>query len=310
MEYAYFQDSFVPISDAKISIRTHAFLYGTSMFEGIRGYWVPEESSICIFRMKEHYERMLRNSRIFNMTPKYSLQELVDITVELVKKNAPNTDTYIRPTIYKGGEIITPRLDRTTTEFCLWTAPLGNYVDIDNGLKVVTSSWRRVDDNAIPPRAKAAGAYMNSALIVTDARAMGFDDAVVLNPDGTVSEGSAMNLFLVRDGKLLTPGRTENILEGITRDAVITIAREELGIETTERVIDRTEIYMADEAFYSGTGAQVAPIASFDLRPVGDGKPGPITKQLQELYFKVVKNKLPKYSHWCTMVPVEATVSA
>jgi branched-chain amino acid aminotransferase len=310
MDYAYFDGKFVPFDEAKLSIRTHAFLYGTSIFEGIRGYWVPEESSICIFRMKEHFERLLRNSKMFYLTPEFSVQDLEKLTIELIQRNAPTTDTYIRPTLFKNGQVITPRLDHTITDFCMWSAPLGNYVDIEKGLKVCVSSWRRVDDNAIPPRAKAAGAYMNSALIVTDARNMGFDDAVVLNPDGTVSEGSAMNLFLVRDGRLITPGRCDNILEGITRDSIITLAKEELGIETEERVVDRTEIYMADEAFYSGTGAQVAPIASFDMRPVGDGHIGPISKKIQELYFKVVKNKLPKYSHWCTMVPIEQKVSA
>lgn len=310
MDYAYFNGGFTPLTEAKISIRTHAFLYGTALFEGIRGYWLPESQSISIFRMREHYERLLRNSKIFRLTPDLSLDQLMAITTELIRKNAPKTDTYIRPTLYKGGEIITPRLDKTVNEFCIWTAPLGEYVDISKGLRVVTSSWRRVDDNAIPPRAKATGAYMNSALIVTDARLMGFDDAIVLNADGTVSEGSAMNLFLVRDGKLITPGRTDNILEGVTRDAIITLAREVCGIDTEERTVDRTELYMADEAFYTGTGAQVAPVTEIDMRPVGDGQPGPIALKLQELYFRVVKNQVPDYRHWCTVVPVGQTAAA
>ncbi len=308
-EYAYFQGKFVPFKDANISIKTHAFLYGTSIFEGIRGYWVPEEKSICVFRMKEHYKRMLENSKIFFLTPEFSLDELMELTIELIKKNAPQTDTYIRPTLFKTGQNITPKLDNTVTDFCLWTAPLGQYVDTSKGLRVCTSSWRRVDDNAIPPRAKAAGAYMNSALIVTDARRMGFDDAIVLNSDGTVSEGSAMNLFMVRNGRLITPGKTENILEGITRDAIIKIAKNEFGIETDERSVDRTELYMAEEAFYCGTGAQVAPVTSIDNRDVGDGTVGEITKKIQEFYFEVVKNKHPQYSDWCVMVPIDAKVS-
>ncbi len=308
-EFAYFEGQFVPMAEANISIKTHAFLYGTAIFEGIRGYWVPEEKSICIFRMKEHYERMIQNSNIFFLTPEQSLDELMAITVELVKRNAPQTDTYIRPTLFKTGENITPKLDNTVTDFCLWTAPLGQYVDTSKGLQVCTSSWRRVDDNAIPPRAKAAGSYMNSALIVTDARRMGFDDAIVLNADGTVSEGSAMNLFLVRNGRLITPGKTENILEGITRDSVITIAKQEFGIETDERVVDRTELYMADEAFFCGTGAQVAPVTCIDNRDVGDGTVGEITRKIQQFYFEVVKNKHAQYQDWCVMVPIDSKVS-
>ncbi len=306
MEYAYFEGQYLPIDDAKIGIKTHAFLYGTSLFEGIRGYWLPESRQLSIFRMREHYERLLKNSAIFYLTPKYSLQELCEITVELIRKNNPDTDMYIRPTLFKTGENITPTLEGTVTDFCLWTKPLGNYLDLSKGLSVGTSNWRRISDNAIPARAKAGGAYMNTALAVTDARNLGFDDAVFLTEAGTVSEGSAMNLFLVKDGVLVTPSKTEDILEGITRDTLITIAANELGIRTEERTIDRSELYHADEAFFCGTGAQVAPITRFDNRPVRDGEIGPITRQLQDLYFQVVKNKLPQYSHWCTLVPLGA----
>jgi branched-chain amino acid aminotransferase len=300
---AYFEGAFVPMESAKIPITTHAFLYGTSLFEGIRGYWLPESRSISIFRMREHYQRLLANSRLFYLTPELSLAQLEDITVELMRRNAPETDMYIRPTLFKTGQNITPTLEKTITDFCLWTVPLGNYLDLNKGLSVCVSSWRRVDDNAIAPRAKAGGAYMNTALAVTDARRMGFDDAVVLTPEGTVSEGSAMNLFLVRNGKLMTPARTENILEGITRDTLLTLARKELQLDVEERVIDRTELYVCEEAFFCGTGAQVAPITAIDHRPVGTGDIGPITQALQTLYFDVVKNKVPRYSSaWCTVV--------
>jgi branched-chain amino acid aminotransferase len=310
VEYAYFEGKFVPIEDAKISVKTHAFLYGTSVFEGIRGYWVPETHTIEIFRMREHYVRMLENAKIFYLTPKESLEDLLEITTELIKKNSPSCDTYIRPTLFKTGENITPTLEKTITDFCLWTAPLGNYLDLNKGLSACVSSWRRLGDNQIPPRTKAGGAYMNTALAVTDARKMGFDDAVFLTAEGHVSEGSAMNMFLVRKGQLITPGDTQNILEGITRDTVITLAREELGIETDVRVIDRTELYRAEEAFFCGTGAQIAPITSFDNRPVGDGEIGPITRKLQSLYFDVVKGKVPKYRHWCTSVVVDPVAAA
>lgn len=302
MEYAYFQGRFVPIDDAKISIKTHAFLYGTSLFEGIRGYWLPETRQMSIFRMQEHYERLLTNSAIFYLTPQLSVEQLGQITVELVQRNQPDVDLYIRPTLYKADDNVTPLLNAAHVDFCLWTRPFGAYLDLDKGLNVCVSSWRRISDNAIPARAKAGGAYMNTALAVTDARQMGFDDAVFLTEHGSVSEGSAMNLFLVKHGKLITPSRSEDILEGITRDTIITLARQELGIETEERVVDRSELYHADEAFFCGTGAQVAPITRFDHRPVGDGRPGTLTQQLQSLYFQAVKNELPQYRHWCTVV--------
>jgi branched-chain amino acid aminotransferase len=304
VEYAYFEGQFIALSDAKLSIRTHAFLYGTSLFEGIRGYWLPESGQVALFRMEDHYKRLLSNSKLFYLTPDLSLEELCGITTELIQRNKPSSDIYVRPTLFKTGENITPTLEKTITDFCLWTKPLGEYLDLSKGLSVCVSNWRRVSDNAIPARAKAGGAYMNTALAVTDARNMGFDDAIFLTDAGTVSEGSAMNLFLVKDGLLHTPSKTEDILEGITRDTLMTLARNELSIETVERTIDRSELYHADEAFFCGTGAQVSPITQIDNRPVGSGEPGPITRKLQSLYFDVVKNKVPKYAPWCTIVSV------
>lgn len=303
-EYAYFEGAFVSMQDAKLSIRTHAFLYGTSLFEGIRGYWLPETREIAVFRMEDHYKRLLANSKIFYLTPTQNLDELCQITVDLIKRNQVASDIYIRPTLYKTGENITPTLEKTITDFCLWTKPLGEYLDLSKGLSVCVSNWRRVADNSIPARAKAGGAYMNTALAVTDARNMGFDDAIFLTNDGTVSEGSAMNLFLVKDGVLHTPSKTEDILEGITRDTLITLAKNELGVQTVERTIDRSELYHADEAFFCGTGAQISPITRIDNRPVGDGEAGVMTQKIQALYFDVVKNKLPRYSQWCTMISV------
>ncbi|MDX2085634.1 MAG: branched-chain amino acid transaminase [Candidatus Melainabacteria bacterium] len=306
-ELVFFEGQFVPLDDAKVSVKTHAFMYGTSLFEGIRGYWVPERNEISIFRLKEHYERLLSNCRIFHMDLGYTLQELMDITVELVQKNNPDYDTYIRPMAYKADvEKIGFSLLNTESRFLVWTHPLGNYVDIERGLSVCVSNWRRLEDSMIPPRAKAGGAYVNSALAVTDARKAGFDDAIVLTERGTVSEGTGMNLFMVKNGRLVTPATTENILEGITRDTIATLARQELGIETQERVVHRTELYTADELFFCGTGAQVAPITQVDHRPVGSGAIGPISRKIQDLYFRVVKGHVPGYSHWCTPVSVGA----
>lgn len=302
VEYAYFEGQTVPFQEATLDLRNPAFLYGTSLFEGIRGYWVADKRQISVFRMKEHYDRLLKNSKLFYMTPDLTTEQLCRITTDLIQKNQHDSDIYIRPTLYKSGESITPSLEYTETEFCLWTKPMGEYLDLEKGLSVCVSNWRRLPDNCIPARAKAGGAYMNTALAVTDARKMGYDDAIFLTNEGTVSEGSAMNLFIIKDGKLVTPSKTEDILEGITRDTIITLAKQELGLDTEERTIDRTELYHADEAFFCGTGAQVAAISRIDNRPVGEGKPGKLTRQIQDLYFNVVKNKLPQYSHWCTVV--------
>lgn len=302
VNYVLMDGEFVPYENAKISVRTHAFLYGTSVFEGIRGYWNEEEKQIYIFRMKEHYERIHNSCKIMHMDPKYTVQEMCDMTVELLKKNAPTSDTYIRPTIYKNAEVVGPKLINNPDSFLVFTAPLGQYVDITKGLSVCVSSWRRNDDNSIPPRAKVGGSYANTALIVTDAVKAGFDEAIVLSHDGHVSEGSAMNLYLVENGKLITTKITDNILVGITRNTIKEMAEKEFGLEVVEREIDRTELYIADEAFYCGTGAQVSPITSIDHRPIGTGKVGPITKKIQDLYFEIVKGKVDKYKHWC--VPV------
>jgi branched-chain amino acid aminotransferase len=308
-EIVYFEGKFVPFEQANLNIKTHAFLYGTSLFEGIRGYWLPEEGCISIFRMKEHYERILSNSRIYFMTPDASLEQLMGLTSDLVRQNAPDQDIYIRYTLYKTGINIGPYLDKVDTTFCIWTHPLGNYVNISDGLNVTVSSWRRVDDNAIPPCAKAGGAYMNTAIMITDAKRKGFDEVIALTQEGNVSEGSAMNLFLVRKGKLVTPPITENILEGVTRDSIIILAKNELGLEVEERTVDRTELYRAEEMFFTGTAAQVAPITQIDSRTVGNGQIGEITQALQRIYFDVVKNKNPKYSHWCTLVDVTGAKS-
>ena len=300
-EYVFMDGEFVPENNANISVKTHAFLYGTSIFEGIRGYWNEEEKQLYVFRMREHYERIHRSARIMHMKPAYSVKEMCDLTIELLRKNAPETDTYIRPTIYKSTQAIGPKLTGKDS-FLVFTCPLGNYVDVTKGLSVCVSSWRRLDDNMIPPRAKVGGAYANTALIITEALNAGYDEALVLSSEGHVTEGSAMNFYLVENGKLVTSPITDNILIGITRDAVKQIAQNEFGLEVVERPIDRTELYISDEAFYCGTGAQISPITKIDSRPVGDGKVGSITKKIQDLYFEIVRGKVDKYKNWCTPV--------
>lgn len=307
-EIVFFEGQFVPLEKANLSIKNHSFLYGTALFEGIRGYWLPETRQISIFRMKEHYERILANSNIFFMKPGAELPVLMEQTAELMRLNAPEQDMYIRFSLFKNGVNIGPYLDKVPTDYCIWTSPLGNYVNID-GLHVTISSWRRVDDNAIPPAAKVSGAYMNTAIMITDAKRKGFDEVIALTEDGHVSEGSAMNVFLVRKGCLVTPPVTANILEGVTRDSIIQLARNELGLTVEERTVDRTELYRCEEMFFTGTAAQVAPVTRIDDRPVGDGAIGPITQKLQSVYFDAVKNRNPKYSHWCTLVDIPVTSS-
>jgi len=300
--YAFFEGKFVPLEEAKISVQTHAFLYGTGVFEGIRAYWVEEEEDLLIFRMREHYERLLNSCKILQIKPKYGLDELCQITIELLARNGDREDVYIRPVYYKSQLGIGVQLAGIADEFVVFSVPMGPYLDLEKGLRVKVTSWRHINDNAIPMRAKVNGAYVNAALAKSDALLDGYDESIFLTDDGHVSEGSAENLFIVRNGQLITPPVTDDILEGITRSTVIELAREELGLKVIERPIDRSELYIADEAFFVGTGAQVAPIAEIDRRTIGDGRIGPISRKVQQLYFDVVKGRVPKYRHWCQPV--------
>ena len=302
MSEFYFMDGkYVEAEKAMIPIRTHAFLYGTAVFEGIRAYWNEEEKQLYVFRAKEHYERLMRSAKIMHMESPYSVEEYCDVTKKLMAKNNYRQDAYMRPTLYKSAQKVGPGLYDNEDSFAIISNKMGDYIDTSKGLKVCVSSWRRNSDNAIPPRAKVAGSYANAALIKTDAHNAGFDDAIVLDEAGQVTEGSAMNLFLVQNGKLVTTTKTDNILVGVTRNTVMEIAKD-LGIESEERAIDRTELYISDEAFYCGTGAQISPITSVDNRQLGNGQVGPIAKELQKLYFDVVKGKIEKYKHWCMPV--------
>ena len=252
--------------------------------------------------MREHYERLLNSCKILQIKPKYGLDELCQITIELLARNGDREDVYIRPVYYKSQLGIGVQLAGIADEFVVFSVPMGPYLDLEKGLRVKVTSWRHINDNAIPMRAKVNGAYVNAALAKSDALLDGYDESIFLTDDGHVSEGSAENLFIVRNGQLITPPVTDDILEGITRSTVIELAREELGLKVIERPIDRSELYIADEAFFVGTGAQVAPIAEIDRRTIGDGRIGPISRKVQQLYFDVVKGRVPKYRHWCQPV--------
>lgn len=299
---AYFEGCYVPVDQARISIMTHAFNYGTGLFEGIRGYYSKDEDDILIFRLREHVDRMVRNFRILCMEIPETPADIERICVEVVRRSEFREGVYIRPICYKSELSLGPKVRGVASSFCCYVIKLGDYVDIQTGLDVAVSSWRRLSDNAIPTRAKTTGSYINSALAATEAKQAGFDEAVFLREDGTVAEGSAMNIFIVMAGKLITTPPTADILVGITRNTVMELARTELGLETIERPISRTELYVSDEIFFCGTGAQVAPVRSVDRRTIGDGTPGPISKRLQTLYFDVVMGKVEKYRHWCTPV--------
>ena len=300
--YVYYRNQFMPLEDAKMSILTHALHYGTGCFDGIRGNWNEEKGQLFLFRVKEHYERLRNGCRILRINLPLSVEEMVRLTVETVEKSGYHEGVYIRPVAYKSQEAIGVRLHNLEDDFFLIVSTLPAYIDNEKGVRCCTSSWRRIDDTMIPARAKTTGIYVNSALAKTEAMERGFDEAIMLTMDGHVSEGSGENIFLVHEGKLITPPSADNILIGITRQTVIELAREELGIETVERSIDRSEMYICDEAFFTGTAAHVAPIIEIDERPVGDGSIGPITGKLQEIYFRCIEGNHPKYMHWCTPV--------
>jgi len=300
--FAYFNGKVVPIEDANVNVMTHSFNYGTGIFEGIRAYWNADDEQLYVFRMREHYDRMWRNFNLFKIDVGMTVDEVCDLTCELARKNAFKRDIYIRPVGYKAAYELTPKFNDVADGFTIYIIALGDYVDTTGGLRVAVSSWRRIADNAIPNRMKACGAYINSALAKTEASEAGFDEAIMLNDDGMVAEGSAMNLFIVRDGTLITTPVTANILEGVTRATILQLAAEDLGIPVVERSINRTELYITDELFFAGTGAQVAPITELDRRPIAGGAIGPITTRMQELYFRVVQRRVSARADWCTPV--------
>jgi branched-chain amino acid aminotransferase len=300
--WAFFRGEFVPLRDANINVMTHGFNYGTAVFEGIRAYWNADEEQLFGLELLAHYERIRSSARLLMMEIRQSPQELVDITVELLRRDGLREDVYLRPIIYKSSETIGVRLHNLDADITIFGVPFGQYIDTEGGIRAQVSSWRRTDDNAIPARGKITGAYVNGALAKSEAQLNGFDEAIVLTADGHVSEGSAENLFIVKRGVLITPPVTDNILEGITRARLMEIARDDLGVEVAERQLDRTELYNADEVFLCGTGAQISPVIEIDRRSIGTGRPGPITKDLSRTYFDAVRGRLPAYRGWLTPV--------
>ncbi|MBI5841170.1 MAG: branched-chain amino acid transaminase [Chloroflexi bacterium] len=296
--HAFFEGKIVPFSQAKVSIATHAFNYGTAVFGGLRGFWNEEAKRLFVFRPYDHYRRLLLSGHMMCMEINHDVESLIQLTIELLRKDNWQRDVYIRPLIYKATEGIGVRLHDLKDELGIYVLPFDGYLKNDDNMHVTISSWRRVDDNVIPARGKVSGAYANSALIKTDAVRSGFDEALVLDQNGHVSEGSAMNVFIVRNGAIITPPVNDNILEGITRRSVIELAKNELGVEVLERSIDRTEIAISEEAFMTGTAAQVAAVTKVDHRPIGAGRMGPITAKLRQMLDDITRGRNQKYAQW------------
>lgn len=300
--WAFFRGELVPLRDARVSVMTHAFNYGTAVFEGVRAYWNAEQSQLYALDLLPHFERIRHSARLLQMEVPYSAQQLADHTLEMLRRDGLHEDMYVRPIIYKSSETIGVRLHNLDADVVIFAIPFGQYIDTEGGIRAQVSSWRRTDDNSIPARGKITGAYVNGALAKTEAQMNGFDEAIVLAQDGHVSEGSAENLFIVKQGRLVTPAVTDNILEGITRRRLMNLARERLEIPVEERSIDRTELYSADEVFLCGTGAQISPVVEIDRRAIGSGRPGPITRQLHDIYFNAVRGRDEACMYWLTPV--------
>ncbi len=299
-EVAFFGGQIVPTEDAKISIRTHAFNYGTAVFEGIRGNWNADEGQMYLFRLKEHYTRLLESARILNISVTHSVDEMCEITRKLVQKSEFKQDIYVRPIAYKSDTALGLRIHDLKDDFLIYVIPFGNYLESDKGIRCCVSSWTRIDDTMVPPRAKINGLYVNGSLAKTEAIWRGFDEAIMLTRDGHVAEGSGENIFLIRNKTLITPDVSDNILEGITKDTIIELAQKELGMPVVQRRVNRSELLVADEVFMTGTAAHLTPVVSIDGRDVADGGIGPVTARLQEMYFDIVKGKDKRYIAWCT----------
>jgi len=308
--FAFFDGKIVSIEEAKVSVMTHALNYGTGVFGGLRGYWNVDEEQLFVFRPHDHFKRFRQSAGLMRIDIPYSVDELVEIVTELLRAEGFRENCYIRPLAYKATEGIGVRLHDLKDAFTVFSLPFGRYIENEEGAHVCFSSWRRVEDNAIPARGKIAGAYANSALIKTDAVLAGYDEAIVLNEDGHISEMSAANFFLIRDGVAYTPPVQSNVLEGIVRRSLIQLLRDELGVPVVERNIDRTEVYIADEAFMCGTGVQIAAIGKVEHRLIGSGKTGLITREVRDLFFRVVEGRVPTYRHWVTPVYVQEVEKA
>ena len=301
-QMAYFEGNFVPIEEANLNVMTHAFNYGSAVFEGIRGNWNPAHEELYLFKVREHIDRLVQSARILRMNGTYDADEVSNLVVELARRCDYKEDMYIRPMVYKSGLDIGPAIHSVEDKLLIYVRPLGDYLDPNAGATVMTSSWRRVDDTSIPARAKVSGLYVNNGLATSEAKQNGMTEAIMLNQDGHVSEGAGENLVMIRNGVLISPPQSDNILEGITLDTALFLASEKLNLPVERRTIDRSELYIADELFMTGTAAHVTPVTEVDRVPVGDGQPGVVSRKLQKLFFDAITGELTEYESW--LIPV------
>jgi branched-chain amino acid aminotransferase len=299
---AFFHDRVLPYAEAKLGLLTHALNYGTGVFAGIRGYFNPDEGKLYVFRLADHVRRFHESARLLRMTLALSEEATAAALLDLLRAEGLRQDCYIRALAFYSDEVIGVRLHGLTPVLAAVAVPFGLYIDKAEGAHCTVSSWRRPDDNVVPPRGKITGSYINSAFAKSDAELAGFDEAILLNRDGRVSEGSGENIFLIRRGIAVTPSLDQSVLEGITRRSLITLLREELGLTVEERPVERGELFLADEIFLTGTAAQITAVTCIDHRPVGAGQMGPVTTHLRSLFFDVVRGRSPKYRAWCTPV--------
>lgn len=298
-KFAWFQGRVVPYGEARVGVLTHGLNYGTGCFAGIRAFWNADEEELFIFRAHDHFRRFLESARLLAMDLAVSAEDLVEHLVALLRAEGYREDCYIRPLAFLSDETIGVRLHGLTPALSIVAFPFGKYLDCDEGAHLTISSWRRIDDGVIPPRGKLSGGYVNSALAKTDAQKAGFDDAILLDARGKVSEASVSNVFVVRRGELVTPQITDGVLEGITRRTVIELARRELSLPVVERSIDRTELLVADEIFLAGTGIGIVPVTRIDHRPVRTGEIGEVASSVRRLYGDATRGKLAAYRSWC-----------
>ena len=301
-QMAYFEGNFVPIEEANLNVMTHAFNYGSAVFEGIRGNWNPAHEELYLFKVREHIDRLVQSARILRMNGTYEADEISNLVVEWARRCDYKEDMYIRPMVYKSGLDIGPAIHSVEDKLLIYVRPLGDYLDPNAGATVMTSSWRRVDDTSIPARAKVSGLYVNNGLATSEAKQNGMTEAIMLNQDGHVSEGAGENLVMIRNGVLISPPQSDNILEGITLDTALFLASEKLNLPVERRTIDRSELYIADELFMTGTAAHVTPVTEVDRVPVGDGQPGVVSRKLQKLFFDAITGELTEYESW--LIPV------
>ena len=298
-EFIWFDGRFVKWEEATIPVMSHVLHYGTSVFEGIRAYFA--KNNLYIFRLRDHMERLHRSARVYSFALNYSAKELCDATIDLLRRVSIKESCYIRPLTFVGIHGIDLNITKDSpTHTVIIIFPFAKYFK-GEGIKACVSSWRRIHDTSTPPMAKAAGNYLNSILATQESRNNGYNESILLDTEGDVSEAAGENIFIVRNKKIYTPFTAFSVLEGITRDSAMTIARN-MGYELAERPIVRTELYMADEVFLTGTAAEIIAVTNIDGIQIGDGREGPVTRSIREMYTKIVSAEIKDYLGWLTPV--------